>query len=467
MKKICIVGVGYYWATTLVKELFYEFSGEPLEIRYMDINEETARDCAEWGEAASLAYGREEDAHLYYTDRRKALEGADAVLIAILVGGMQASYLDIAIPEKYGIFATGADTAGPAGWIRSIRNIPAFVDIAKDVSELCPNAIVVNYTNPMSTTTAVLSRLCRNPVVGFCSAFYEIQRLLARLFDLEDFSKISYDIAGMNHFLWVLDFKIDGKSGYPLLRERLVSASLLDLLKKENDSAFDREVNFISAYSIMAELYDAYGYLPYPNGFHICEFLPYVMSNYPALEPYTDIRGGATEWMPEYGLPRQPKENRKNRSAIFKKSFWEELETFKVKKGTYTPRPSREHSANIISAYLYNKPTVLNAVNLMNNGQVQGLPVDICVETMGIADGYGVRAVCANPVPDYLLELMRPQALCTKWIVDGMLNGDPKLLMQALYHDPQCKAMRPQTIREMAEELRCAMQQAGFAVPKF
>ena len=395
-------------------------------------------------------------------------KGADAVLIAILVGGMQASYLDIAIPEKYGIFATGADTAGPAGWIRSIRNIPAFVDIAKDVSELCPNAIVVNYTNPMSTTTAVLSRLCRNPVVGFCSAFYEIQRLLARLFDLEDFSKISYDIAGMNHFLWVLDFKIDGKSGYPLLRERLGSASLLDLLKKENDSAFDREVNFISAYSIMAELYDAYGYLPYPNGFHICEFLPYVMSNYPVLEPYTDIHGGATEWMPEYGLPRQPKENRKNRSAIFKKSFWEELETFKVKKGTDTPRPSREHSANIISAYLYNKPTVLNAVNLMNNGQVQGLPAGYLRRDNGNCRRLRrARGLCKSCAGFIRWSLMRPQALCTKWIVDGMLNGDPKLLMQALYHDPQCKAMRPQTIREMAEELRCAMQQAGFAVPKF
>lgn len=116
------------------------------------------------------------------------------------------------------------------------------------------------------------------------------------------------------------------------------------------------------------------------------------------------------------------------------------------------PKKSRETGAEMIRAYLKNQP-MTDAVNVLNSGQIPGLPLGACVETMGVVDGMGVRPLVVNNVPEHLLELMRPQAICQKWITHGVLNGDRDLLLQALHRDPLCAALKPHEVAALGTEL--------------
>lgn len=454
MKKICIIGASFLWTPTLVTDLLAKFQEEPLKIHFVDIVLEHALICKRWGEAASRAFGRENDCYLATLNRREGLQDADAVIITISTGGLDAMEQDVTIPEKYGIFATVGDTAGAGGWSRSIRNIPVFMDFARDIRECCPTAFVANYTNPMSTLTATLSSLCPNPVSGFCHAYFETKDVLQKIFGLEDWSRISLEIAGMNHFTWITGFKIDSQDGYPMLKERIGAGSLRDIIPKESAD----EIGIYSAHNLFVELYDQYGYLPYPADRHTSEFTSFALTGSPAFQKKLDSEGNLLDVLDFCGITRTPMEFRRKgakagRARILKATEEMELAPF----GSKTPKKSRETGSDMIWGYLYNKP-VSDAVNLINIGQIPGLPLGACVETIGFVDGYGVRPLTTGQIPEWLLELMRPQAVCTKWITEGMLSGDRNLVLQALYHDPQCAHLLPHQKKALGEELLAANQ---------
>lgn len=447
MKSICIIGASYLWCRTLVGDLLACFADEALDIRFLDLYEEPARICKEWGEAASKASGREHDRYHAFTSRSEALSGADAVLITISTGGLDAMSHDLAIPERYGIYATVGDTAGPGGWSRSIRNIPVFMQFAEDFRKYCPQAFIANYTNPMSALTATLAHLTDNPVSGFCHAYFETKDVIQKLFNLEDWSHISLEIAGMNHFTWVTDFKIKGKSGYPILREMIGSGSLRDILPSRSAE----EIDIYSSRNLFTVLYDTFGYLPYPADRHTSEFLSFTLSGNPSMTKKPDKNGDMLDVVDYYQITRTPLYIRTKNAADGKQRMLKS--THALNSGSEKAAPkSRETGADMIWAYLNNK-TMMDAVNTLNIGQIEGLPRGACVETMGVVDGYGVRPVMVRAVPEHLLEIMRPQAINTKWIVEGMLNGDMKTVLYALYNDPQCKHLKLDQIKNMANEL--------------
>lgn len=450
MKHICILGASFLWTQTLVGDLMAKFDDEALEIHFCDIVEDHAQLCKSWGEAASRAYGRIHDRYLAFTSQRQALDGADAVLITISTGGLKAMAHDLAIPEQYGIFATVGDTAGAGGWSRSIRNIPVFMGFAKDIRDMCPNAFIANYTNPMSTLTATLALLTDNPVSGFCHAYFEIKDVIQKLFHLDDWSKIAVEIAGMNHFTWVTDFKIANQDGYKLLREKIGKGSLRDLSPKESAD----EIGIFSAHNLFVDLFDAFGYLPYPADRHTSEFLSFVLCNHPSMHKSTDKEGNQLDVLDYCDVVRTPISVREKGAVKGRQSMLDAIEALNnLKNGKL--KKSRETGSDMIWAYLNNK-TVMDAVNTLNIGQIEGLPLGACVETMGVVDGFGVRPVIVNQVPEHLLEIMRPQAICTKWIVDGLLNGNQDTLLQVLYRDPQCSHLQPREIKKMALELIAA-----------
>jgi len=424
---------------------------EPLEIRLVDLSLEPVELCVEWGEAANRHWGRS-DRFVATTDLRTALAGADAVLITISTGGLEAMAYDLAIPEQYGICATVGDTAGPGGWSRAIRNIPVFRGFAEDFAEICPTAFIGNYSNPMAALTATLQECCPNPVVGLCHSFFETKDVIQEIFGLPDWSQIGITIAGMNHFTWVIDFKIGREDGYGLLREKVGGGSLRDVLP----SGSVDEIDIFSGHALCAELYDAFGYLPYPGDRHTSEFVSFVLSGEPErykldvgeVEPsdttrYCDVR----------------------RTSIKQRAAWKKRDVSAMRQWINGeqefPKPSRETGARMIHSYLNNRPLV-DAINTLNVGQVPGLPAGACVETLGVIDGMGARPVAVGRVPEHLLEIMRPQAVCQKWITTGALEGDIDLLTQALYRDPQCACLKPHEVRQMASELLEANRQAGF-----
>jgi alpha-galactosidase len=448
MPNIVILGSSTGWTPTLAWDLMLTFD-EPIEFRLVDIDPKPARLCAEWGKLAAKHLGRG-DRFIPCPDRRKALKGADAVIITLSTGGLDAMEKDIKIPEKYGIFATVGDTAGPSGWARSIRNIPVFREFADDFEKLCPTAFIANYTNPMSSLTATLQQCCGNPVSGFCHSYFEIKDVIQKIFELKDWSPISISIAGMNHFTWVTDFKIGREDGYALLRKRIGKGSLQDLIPDESADA----IGYFSGHELFVHLYEATGYMSYPANRHICEFVSFAITgNPPRRKVRHNIDGNIYDTFDYCNIRRTPVSSRrigmKKRTLGFSK--------FIKDKGPFSgPRvKSRETGAEMIRAYLQNKPFT-DAVNVLNIGQIPGLPLGACVETMGMVDGLGVRPVSVGEVPEHLIEFMRPQAVCQKWITQGMLEGDKDLLMQALFRDPQCAHLKPRQIRKMGEELLAA-----------
>jgi alpha-galactosidase len=445
MVSICIIGASYNWTPKLVSDLMVVFP-EKLDIRLVDLDPQAAQLCKEWGEAASKQYGRQ-DTFAAFTDRRRALPGADAVFITISTGGLDMMEHDIAIPEKYGIFATVGDTAGPGGWSRSIRNIPVFEQFARDFEELCPTAFVANYTNPLSSLTATLARLCPNPVVGLCHSYFEMKDVLQHIFQLDDWGELSLSIAGMNHFTWLIDFKVGRKDGYTELRKRIGNGSLRDLLPKETGD----DIGYASKHRLCAELYETYGYLPYPGDRHTCEFLSYTISNDPPRVEAVGPDGEIHETIQYCQIERTSIRTRRAKFNRFKRRM--EMEIRQLSEGALPPNTkSRETSAEMARAYLTNKP-MTEVVNTANIGQIPGLPLHACVESFGVIDGLGVRPVMVNNIPEHLLEIMRPQAVNQVWITEGVITRNKNLLLQALYNDPQCRGLKPGQIREMAEEL--------------
>jgi alpha-galactosidase/6-phospho-beta-glucosidase family protein len=448
MINICILGSSLLWSPTLVTDLMAVFP-EQVEVRFNDINPEAAELCRQWGIAASKALGRK-DQFLAFTDRRHALRGADAVLITLSTGGLDAMEQDIVIPERYGIYATVGDTAGPGGWSRSIRNIPVFMEFAKDFEELCPTAFIANYTNPMSSLTATLCRCCSNPVSGMCHSYFETKDAIQQIFDLPDWSKLSLSIAGMNHFTWVTGFNIGREDGYALLRRKIGDRSLRDVMEMENED----EIGYYSGRQLCVELYDAYGYLPFPADRHIGEFVSFALTGRPELKTKRGSNGASYETVGQFEVVRTPISFRRESAMQLKQKIISTTQRLNDGLGEM-PQRSRETGADMIAAYLYNKP-IFDAVNTLNVGQIDGLPRGVCVETMGTVDGMGVHPAAVDKIPDFLLEIMRPQAVNQKWVTDGVICSDKKMLLNALYNDPQCKHLNPGRIREMAEELFAA-----------
>ena len=441
MTRIVFIGASYNWVPRLATDLMAAFD-EPLELRFLDLNPEAARVCTEWAEAASRQRGRSDRA-APFTDRRQALEGADAVLITISTGGLAAMEYDIAIPERYGVFATVGDTTGPGGWSRAIRNIPVFRGLAEDLASVCPHAFVANYTNPLAATTATLQQICPNPVVGLCHAFFEMKDVIQGIFGLEDWGPISIAVAGMNHFTWVVDFRIGREQGYPLTRCKVAGRSLRAVLPQ--GSADD--IGIYSGHELCAELFDAFGYLPYPADRHTSEFVSFVLIGSPP-RGLLDVGEAEPVETMEYCHVK--------RTSVAQRRSWLPGLTERMREmiaGTRPfPQPSRETGSRMIRAYLHNEPFV-DVVNALNVGQVPGLPEGACVETLGVVDGLGVRPLAVGLVPEHLLELMRPQAVAQKWITAGALAGDREQLLQALYRDPQCAHLKPHEVRQMADEL--------------
>ena len=444
MVSICVLGSSTSWTPGLVTDLVCTFD-EPLEIRLMDINPAASKLCAEWGAAANRHHGRK-DKYVCFGDRREALKGADAVIITLSTGGLDAMENDLLIPEKYGIYGTVGDTPGPSGWSRAIRNIPVFMEFARDFQEICPTAFIANYTNPLSALSGALGMCCDNPVVWLCHAYFEMKDVIQKIHGLEDWSKLSVSIAGMNHFTWVVDYTVDKQDGYKLLREKLGDRSLRDVMPKESAD----EIGIWSGHEFCVELFDAFGYLPYPADRHTCEFVSSVLCGWegrPERYESCDKKGEAADTVRYCNIRRTSIDSRR-------KSMPEREEKMRqyISGEAEMPKKTRETSAEMIAAYVYNKPFV-DAVNVLNAGQVPGLPIGACVETLGCIDGLGARPLFVKEVPEHLLEVMRPHAICQKWTTEGVIERDRDKVLQGLYRDPQCAHLKFHEIRQMAEEL--------------
>ena len=202
------------------------------------------------------------------TDRRDALKDADYVIATFQVGGVTAFEMDYAIPMKYGVDQCIGDTLGPGGVFRALKSIPVALDMARDMEELCPNALLLNYVNPMAMVCWALGET-KVKFVGLCHGVQTTLDLIAGYVGVPK-EEIEYLCAGINHMAWFLKIEKDGQDLYPILREK-----------------FEKPEYYVNE-KVRGEVFRHFGYFMTESTGHLSEYVPWFRKNKKALELYCD-----------------------------------------------------------------------------------------------------------------------------------------------------------------------------------
>jgi len=439
--KIAMVGGGSYnWCPRLLADLMQTPELEGSEVVLLDPKLQAAREVKAAGETMARTLGRR-FALRATASETTALRGADFVIITISTGDLPMMRHDLAIPERYGIYATVGDTVGPGGWSRALRNVPVFVHLAQTIERLSPRAVILNYTNPMATLTGAIAASSSLRHVGLCHGVFANYRLLQDLFRAQE-KDLAVNFAGVNHFFWILDFAVKGRPGYPALRRKLKGRSIDEALC----AALKDEAGFShKCHTLCDELFRTYGYLPYAGDRHTCEFFPH----------YLAPRAGVLQ---SRNLVRTSIADRETIRRRARKRCQ------KLARGTCAPYTrSRETAVDIMLAIACQKP-FCDVVNLPNTGQIENLPRGAVVETLGAVDALGFRPLTVGALPPVLERLVRPHCRVQLMTLEAALKGDRELALQALMMDPQCAHLTPDRVRAMGAEL---MRATRAYLPQF
>ena len=429
--KIVMVGGGSYnWCPRLMRDLILTDELEGSEVVLLDPNLKAAEEVKAASEAMCKRFGKQFKV-VATKSETTAFRQADFVIITISTGGLDAMAHDLKIPEKYGIFHTVGDTVGPGGWSRSLRNVPVFVRLAQKIEKLSPRAVILNYTNPLSVLTGVLHEVSNLRSVGLCHGVFGTYRLLQNIFKCEE-SDLAIRFGGVNHFFWIVDFTVRGKDGYPALKRKLRGRPLWQATAVGPD-----EAGHSSGLELCNEFYNEYGFLTYAGDRHTSEFLPgYLTPTAKDLKKFKLVRTSV-----------------KQRRAAHKRG---RKHTQDLARGKADPGPRwRETAVDIMMALAHGKAFV-DVVNLPNEGQIDNLPRDAVVETLGLVDPLGFRPVAIGEMPWVLEQMLTPHCNCQLMTLDAALMGDKDLAFDALMTDPICSHLSPSQIRKMGTELMAA-----------
>jgi alpha-galactosidase/6-phospho-beta-glucosidase family protein len=425
--RICIVGAGSVnWTPTLLQDLvltpglsgtivLHDIAPEPLALM-----EQLARKIVDLADGVFTIEAT--------TDQAAALHGADFVVVTISTGGLRAMQHDLEIPARYGVMQSVGDTVGPGGLARALRNIPVMVDLARAMERHCPDAWLLNLTNPMATTTRAIARETRIRVVGLCHETDNVRETLTRMFGVPD-AAIDYVVAGTNHLPWMTTLTIDGEDGFDLLRDYVAAGNPIP----RKASHVGIKESFQDNWQVKLALFDIFGALPAAGDRHVAEFFPWFLT------PETNY--GA-----DYGVLLTTVEQRVAIGREGRGSVTGWLDGSRPLQLSH----SREPVADIIAA-ISNGGTFRTVVNLPNQGQIANLPLDAVVETLGVLGPTGAHPLTSGPLPPGLLNTVYPHVVNQELIVEAALTGNHRLALQALVNDPLVRD--PRSAQQMFEEL--------------
>ncbi|NOY79368.1 MAG: alpha-galactosidase [Kiritimatiellaeota bacterium] len=419
-KKIVIIGAGSGFGGKLSIDLLAREVFQDAEIGLCDINPNSLAKVAGYIERTIAAHGLRARV-LCSTDRRELLPGADFVVTAIAVGGP--SYwgfpykTEIELPRQYGIDQSVGDTIGPGGVFRFLRTAPEQLAICRDMEELCPDALLLNHTNPMAMLTWIHSAASDIANVGLCHSVQGTTRQLARILDVP-YEEVSYTVAGINHQSWILDFRQNGKDLYPRLRDAM-----------ERPEVYRAE-------SVRFEMMKHFGYFVTESTRHNSEYLPYFRQTPELMKHFgldsrivRDEPPAAREWLQDSGSGDD------DNGPVGKL------------------QASHEYTAGIIEAVTVGVPFELNG-NVMNTGLITNLPEGCCVEVPCVADRQGVRPCYVGELPAQCAALNRSNIAVQELAVRAFLDRDRDAAFHAVALDPLTAAVLPlHAIREMFDRM--------------
>ena len=412
-RKFTFIGAGSLGFTRdLAKDILSFAAFHDCEIHLMDIHEGRLNYAAKAIEKLIAAGNYAATVHPT-TDRKKALKDADGVLITILQGGVDVWRHDIEIPKKYGVDINVGDTRGPAGVMRFLRTAPVMLDIIRDIEVLCPEAIVLNYTNPMAMLCSYLQRVSKVHITGLCHSVQGTAQMLAEWIGAKA-EEVSYTCSGINHQAFYLDFKWKGEDAYPLIRDKVL-----------NDPAIAK------AEPVRNEMYLQLGYYPTESSGHNSEYNPWFRKRPDLIEKYC-IDG--TNWNP--GAHAFILNEYLDAESTWEARFQEVIDSPDV-----DLERSGEYAANIFNALFGDgEPFVFNG-NHLNNGIISNLPPMACVETPVLASKAGLERIHTGPLPDNLALMVGLSAGIEEMAVNAAIEGDPWKVFQANLFDPLTSAV--------------------------
>ncbi len=357
------------------------------------------------------------------TERKEALPGADYVIITILVGGIEVISKDINISLKYGVDQCIGDTLGPGGVFRALRTIPVIIDIGRDIEKLCPEALVLNYTNPMAMLCWAMEKATNIKYVGLCHSVQGTAMELASYIKAP-YEEVSYWVAGINHQSWFLDFKWNGKDAYPLLRERITDSKV-----------YNKET---TRFEMLKHL----GYFVTESSGHNSEYNPWFRKRKDLLRKYTQGGGwnGGTGYILQlYGKDRADYDKQMERIASGK----EKLDFTR----------SHEYGSHIINAIQTGQTFRING-NVSNRGLITNLPEGCCVEVPCYVDKHGINPCFIGDLPSQLAALNRMNISVQEMAVRAALTKNKEMAYYAIVYDPLTSAVLSlEEIRNMVDEM--------------
>jgi len=442
MPKIAILGAGgYVFPLRLIGDLLSFPALQGATLALMDID-------AKRLEVTAAATRELVDHHrlpatvLSTTDRREALSDADYVIITFQVGGVESFRDDVEIPRRYGVDQTVGDTIGPGGVFRFLRSVQSYAEIAGDMLDLCPDAQLINYANPMAMACWYLSSYGLK-TVGLCHSVQGTSRMLARELDV-DYDTVHYRAAGINHQSWFLEFRQGKEDLYPRLRQtmrehHLASRGVSDLASDYGDhSDVDRGKSTYEGGQerVRTEIMDAFGYFHTESSHHASEYLPYFRKNPEMVSEFLPQRWDYYEICAAHDEGGHADEVLQRLKGELARSV--------------------EYGAVIINAMETGAPAVIYG-NVPNAGLITNLPDGCCVEVACLVDANGVQPAVVGDLPPQCAAVNRTSINVQELAVRAALTGNRDHVYHAVMLDPLTGALlRIDQIHDMVDELIAA-----------
>lgn len=427
MTKIAFIGAGSLGFTTaLVRDILTFPLLQDAQIALMDIDPERLEFA--YRAVKKLIHAGKYPAHAIATlDRTEALKGADVVLTTILAGSTDVWRHDIEIPKKYGVDLNVGDTRGPSGIFRFLRTLPPMLEIVRDMERYCPQAVLLNYTNPMAMLCGALQRLTHIPVTGLCHSVQGTAMMLASWIGA-DYQDVNYLCAGINHMAWYLQYEVNGLDAYPQIYKAIT----------ENSDIYNQE-------QVRNEMYLALGYYVTESSGHNSEYNWWFRKRPDLIERYCTH---GTGWNP-------------GKHAYILREYQKTEQTWRTREQQAADKPigeidlrrGQEYAAYIINALQGGEPFRFNG-NIPNTNLVTNLPDQACVEVPVFVDRAGFHPIHVGELPPQCTLLTQLSSGIEEMAIKGGLTGDPTMIYRAVCHDPlTASVLSLSEIRQMTNEL--------------
>ncbi|NLY17611.1 MAG: alpha-galactosidase [Clostridiaceae bacterium] len=426
MKKIAFIGAGSFGFTrSLVRDILTFPAFRDCTLALMDIDDERLVYIKKAVERI-IEEGKYGARVIATKNRAEALKDADGVVCTILVGGVNVWRYDVEIPKKYGVDINVGDTRGPSGIFRALRTIPTMLDICADIEKYCPEAIFLNYTNPMAMLCRAMKGKHSNiNVTGLCHSVQGTAEMLARWIGAP-IEEVTYLCAGINHQAFYLEYKWNGKDAYPLIREAVKKPDI-----------YNEEI-------VRNEMFTHLDYYVTESSGHNSEYNAWFRKRPDLIERYCT---NGTGWNPgtyAYILNDYLKREDSWKNKI---TEWLNQKEINLERG-------HEYAAYIFNAVFGDNTLFEFNGNVRNFGLIDNLPEGCCVEVPVIASKNNIRPIHVGALPQQLAILVNTSARCEELAVEGAIEGDPRKIFHAICFDPLTSAVLSlNEIKSMVDEM--------------